>query len=104
MNKQDNKIEAMEGVMMTFRPDWLNDANRVFINQLNEVCTKYKGVFADVKHIKSNLLGKYQTDIADLQAKSKELTESLTYTKTKMTSMEQNLSTIVREVVNYYFD
>lgn len=46
-NAGDND-NIMKGVKKAYRPDWLDDANRIFINKLNDVCGTYQDVYADV--------------------------------------------------------
>ena len=38
----------LPGVKKAYRPNWLDDANKIFINKLNEICANYPQVFADV--------------------------------------------------------
>jgi hypothetical protein len=38
----------LQGVKKAYRPDWLEDANRIFINKLNDVCHTYNDIYQDV--------------------------------------------------------
>ena len=44
----DDPTAILPGVKKAYRPDWLDDANKVFINRLNDVCSSYQDVFSDV--------------------------------------------------------
>lgn len=44
----DDPTAILPGVKKAYRPDWLDDANKVFINRLNDVCSTYQDVFSDV--------------------------------------------------------
>ena len=105
MNDQNKAVmDAMGEIREKYSADWLDEANKVFINELNYLCRNYKGVFSDIKQLKTKVLEQHQTDIADLQFKINELQDTVTYQKTKVDSLEQNMSTVVREIINYTFD
>ena len=48
MEDRGDDSAILPGVKKAYRPDWLNDANKVFINKLNDVCGSYQDVFNDV--------------------------------------------------------
>ena len=97
-------MDAVDELREVYSPDWLNTSNKVFINHLNYLCKHYKGVFSDVKQLKTKVMEQHSTDIADLQFKISQLEDTVTYQKTKVDSLEQNMSTAVREIINYTFD
>ena len=44
----DDQNAILPGVKKAYRPDWLNDANKIFINKLNDMCGSYHDVYGDV--------------------------------------------------------
>ena len=41
------------GVKKTYRPEWLNDSNKIFINRLDDMCANYREAFDDVSKIQT---------------------------------------------------
>lgn len=54
--------------------------------------------------MKSKVAKEHKNEIDELQLKLRELTDAHSLTKSKMGNLEDNMSTAVREMVQYYFD
>jgi hypothetical protein len=39
-------------VKKKFRPDWMDDENKIFINRLNKICENYEKSLNDVNKLK----------------------------------------------------
>jgi hypothetical protein len=61
LNNLDNELHAgsmddainIQNVKKKFRPDLMDDENKIFINRLNKICESYEKSFSNVK--KANL-------------------------------------------------
>ena len=54
--------------------------------------------------MKKTVMPNHRNEIDELKSKVREMNDTLSFTKSKMGSLEQNMSTMVREVVNFCFD
>ena len=54
--------------------------------------------------MKNKVVKEHKIEIDELQIKVRELTENHGLTKSKVTSLEENMPAMIREMVNYYFD
>ena len=48
----ENQEEVEDEVKKRYRPDWLDNENKIFINRLNRVCDTYEQTLKDVKSLK----------------------------------------------------
>ena len=50
-NDADRFDESYMGVKKQFRPDWLNNENKIFINKLNFICKNYDQTHKSVSYL-----------------------------------------------------
>ena len=54
--------------------------------------------------MKAKVTKEHKVDIDELQIRARELNEAQSLTKAKVASLEENMPSMIRDMVNYYFD
>ena len=103
-DEPDRFDEHAMGVKKSFRPDWLQSENTLFINKLNFVTKNFAETHKTTKQLKTTVSIDHNNRLDDLELKLKDLSEEHLHTRTKLDSMENNLPRMIREMIDYYSD
>ena len=94
----------MQNVKKKFRPDWMDDENKIFINRLNKICENYEKSFSDVSKLKETVFKSQRIEIEELQHRTRDMDDTVKLTKDKLTSIEESIPQMIRDMVKYYFE
>lgn len=94
----------MQNVKKKFRPDWMDDENKIFINRLNKICENYEKSFSDVSKLKETVFKSQRIEIEELQHRTREMDDTVKLTKDKLASIEESIPSMIRDMVKYYFE
>lgn len=82
----------------------MDDENKIFINRLNKICENYEKSLNDVNKLKEAVFKQQKIEIEELQHKTREMDESVKLSKDKLSSIDDQIPQMIRDMVKYYFE
>ena len=98
----DGFHEIAMGVKKTYRPEWLDDENTIFINKLNFVTQHFEDAHRSVEQLKQTVFTDHKNKFDEFELRVRDNSEQIYQLRLSLQTLESNLPQMVREMVDFY--
>ena len=104
LSHDDSDEDKLKNVKISYRPDWLDSENHIFINKLNNMCKSYEKAFEDIGQLKRVVYKTHKLNISELKDDVRNLRDDYVISKEKLSSIEGSIPIMVREMIKFLID